>query len=158
MQLFEAVNSQMSCAFGLIRVQWSTKGQRDANQFLIKPVDLGPHFLCFLGGIVPFNTWLTSSWEEKKCCYKLSNWQNDNYFHSKWPSSGSPNSIQVHTLIIHTWEIQGRWERSKQVLERWLRQLIPELSQTSKTKVQFYSGAVRQKSKFQPQLPEIWLQ
>ena len=30
-----------------------------------------------------FNMWLISSWEENKCCYKLSNWQNDNYFHSK---------------------------------------------------------------------------
>ena len=35
----------------------------------------------------PFN-WdllgLISSCEENNCCYKLSNWQNDDYFQSKW--------------------------------------------------------------------------
>ena len=44
----------------------------------------GPHFLCWISGVVPFNTWLISSWEENKCCYKLSNWQNDNNFYLKW--------------------------------------------------------------------------
>ena len=39
----------------------------------------GPHFLRWISGVVPFNTWLISSWEENNCCYKLSN-----YFHSKW--------------------------------------------------------------------------
>ena len=43
----------------------------------------GPHFLCWITGVVPFNTWLISCWEENNCCYKLSNWQNDNYFHTK---------------------------------------------------------------------------
>ena len=32
----------------------------------------GPHFLCWISGVVPFNMWLISSWEENKCCYKLS--------------------------------------------------------------------------------------
>ena len=26
----------------------------------------GPHFLCWISKVVPFNTWLISSWEEKK--------------------------------------------------------------------------------------------
>ena len=34
--------------------------------------NLGPHFLCWILGVVPFSTWLISSWEENKCCYKLS--------------------------------------------------------------------------------------
>ena len=44
----------------------------------------GPHFLCWISGVVPFNTWLISSWEENNCCYKLSNWQNDNFDHFEW--------------------------------------------------------------------------
>jgi hypothetical protein len=46
--------------------------------------NLGPHFLCWISGVAPFNMWLISKWEENKYGYKLSNWQNDNYFHSKW--------------------------------------------------------------------------
>ena len=34
--------------------------------------DYGPLFLCWFLGVVPFNTWHTSSWEENKCYYKLS--------------------------------------------------------------------------------------
>ena len=34
--------------------------------------------------VIPFNTWLISCWEENNFYYKLSNWQNDNCFHSKW--------------------------------------------------------------------------
>ena len=40
--------------------------------------------LCWCFAVGPFSTWLISSSEENKCCYKLSNWQNENYFHSKW--------------------------------------------------------------------------
>ena len=32
----------------------------------------GHHFLCWISGIVPFNIWLISSWEENECCYKMS--------------------------------------------------------------------------------------
>ena len=31
-----------------------------------------PHFLCWILGVVPFNMWPISSWEENNCCYKLS--------------------------------------------------------------------------------------
>ena len=31
---------------------------------------LGPHFLCQISRVVPFKTWLISSWEEINCCYK----------------------------------------------------------------------------------------
>ena len=36
-------------------------------------LDTGPHFLCWISGVVPFNTKLISSWEENNCCYKLGN-------------------------------------------------------------------------------------
>ena len=42
----------------------------------------GSHFLCWISGVVLFNTWLISSWEENNRCYKLSNWQIDNYVFS----------------------------------------------------------------------------
>ena len=42
------------------------------------------HFLCWIFGVVPFNTWLISSWEKNYCCYKLSKWQNDNIDHVVW--------------------------------------------------------------------------
>ena len=45
----------------------------------------GPHFLCWISGVVPFNKWLISSWEENKCCYKLSKCTKGHLFHSKWP-------------------------------------------------------------------------
>ena len=53
-----------------------------------------PHFLCWISGVVPFNSWLISSWEENNCSYKLSNWQTDkmttiftqkyNFEHFEW--------------------------------------------------------------------------
>ena len=45
---------------------------------------LGSYLLCWISRFVPFNTCLISIWEENNYCYKLSNGQNDNYFHSKW--------------------------------------------------------------------------
>ena len=30
-------------------------------------LDTGPHLLCWISGVVPFNMWLISSWEEDKC-------------------------------------------------------------------------------------------
>ena len=45
---------------------------------------IGLHFLCWISGVVPFNTWLISSWEENKCCYKLSKCTKWHLFHSKW--------------------------------------------------------------------------
>ena len=32
---------------------------------------LSPHFLCWISGVVPFNAWLISTWEENECCYEL---------------------------------------------------------------------------------------
>ena len=37
-----------------------------------KAITIGPHFLCWISGVIPFNTWLISSREENK--------QNDIYF------------------------------------------------------------------------------
>ena len=41
---------------------------------------LGPHFLCWILGVVAFNTWFISSWEENSCCYKLSKFTKWNIF------------------------------------------------------------------------------
>ena len=43
----------------------------------------GPHFLSWISGVVPFNTWLISSWE-KKCCSKLSKCTKCHLFPLKW--------------------------------------------------------------------------
>ena len=43
----------------------------------------GPHFLCWYSGVVSFNTWPISSWEENKCCYKLSKCTKWHLFH-RW--------------------------------------------------------------------------
>ena len=40
--------------------------------------------LPFISGVVPFNTWLISSWEANKCCYKLSKCTKWHLFYSKW--------------------------------------------------------------------------
>ena len=45
---------------------------------------LGPRFLCWILGVVPYNTWLISSWEENKCSYKLRKCTKWHLFHSKW--------------------------------------------------------------------------
>ena len=45
---------------------------------------LGFHFMCWMSGVVQFNNWLISSWEENKCCYKLSKCIKWHLFHSKW--------------------------------------------------------------------------
>ena len=46
------------------------------NEFYCYRMDLGPHFLCWILVVVPFNIWHISSWEENNCCYKqLTKWQ-----------------------------------------------------------------------------------
>ena len=45
-------------------------------------IHLGPHFLCWISGVVPFNTWLISNWEDNNCCYKLSKCTKWHLFHS----------------------------------------------------------------------------
>ena len=46
--------------------------------------EIGLHFLCWILGVVPFNTWLISSWEENKCCYELRKCTKWHWCHSKW--------------------------------------------------------------------------
>ena len=91
-------------------------------------------FVLFITMVLVFcvefqDTWLISSWEELNCCYKLSNWQNDNYFHwffklVKWDNS--QNSTQKmrtcvfwvvgHTFIAHQplarWRVAEKWKVS----------------------------------------------
>ena len=49
----------------------------------------GSHFLCWLSGVVPFNTWLISSWDECNC---FTSWATD----SKW----SKLSFWVKIVVI----------------------------------------------------------
>ena len=81
--------------------------------------DQGPHFLCWILGVVPFNTWLISSWEENNCCYKLSNWQNDNYFHSKWqlwPFWVKYMSFYAFAQLVTTFIFFSAWDKSR---DKW---------------------------------------
>ena len=63
----------------------------------------GPHFVCWILGVVPFNMWLISCWEEHKCCYKLSKCTKWHLFHSKWLKLSF-----CHVLNGTTSEIQHR--------------------------------------------------
>ena len=83
---------------------------------VIECFDLGCHFLCWIYGVVPFNTWLISSWEENNCHYKLSNWQNDTYFHSKWqlpPFLGKLMSSCAFALLVTTFIFFSAWDKSR---------------------------------------------
>ena len=65
---------------------------------------LGFHFLCWILGVVPFNMWLISSWEENKYCYKLSKMtpiftQNDNLNTSR-PDYEWNKCYSVHLLCL----------------------------------------------------------
>ena len=82
-------------------------------------IDTGPHVLCWISGVVPFNTWLISTWEENNCFYKLSNWQNDNHFHSKWQLRPFwvkyiPRCHFVHLLsLLTTFLFFSAWDKSR---------------------------------------------
>ena len=60
---------------------------------------IGPHFLYWISGVVPFITWLISNWEENDCCYKLTNWQNDNFDHFEWNIC---HIVHLHSLYQHS--------------------------------------------------------
>ena len=60
---------------------WSRNSTTNHN---LNNFNQGTLFLSWFLGVFPFNKWLISCWEENNYCYKLSNWQNDRYFHSKW--------------------------------------------------------------------------
>ena len=60
---------------------------------------LGPLHLCWFFTVGPFNTWLISSREENKCCYKLSNWQNKQLFSLKMTASTILSEIVVILCI-----------------------------------------------------------
>ena len=57
---------------------------------------LGPHFLCGISGVVQFTMWLISSWEENKCCYKLSKCTKWHLFQKQW----SKLSFWVKIVVI----------------------------------------------------------
>ena len=59
------------------------KSQNSAKSHLSTKGIKGPHFLFWNSGVVPFNTWFISNWQENNCCYKLSNWHSDKYFKLK---------------------------------------------------------------------------
>ena len=45
---------------------------------------IGPYFLCWISGVVPFNTWLISSWEENNVVTSWANAQNGWSCHFEW--------------------------------------------------------------------------
>ena len=63
---------------------WENEWKEIPLWLLVTLIINGTQFLCWFSGVIPFNTWLISSWEENECCFKLSNWQNDDYFLSNW--------------------------------------------------------------------------
>ena len=70
----------------LFLVDWISVDFLSINDFmehLLYRSYFGPHFLCWISGVVPFNTWLISCWEKNKCCYKLSKCKKWHLFHSK---------------------------------------------------------------------------
>ena len=58
--------------------------QRSEEKRFLTERHTASHFLCWIVGVVPFNTWLLLGWEENKCCYKLSKWTKWHVFHTKW--------------------------------------------------------------------------
>ena len=70
----------------------------------------GPHFLCWISGVVPFTTWLISSWEE------LSNWQNDNYVLPKWqlcPFWVKYMTLSAFAQLVTTFIFFSAWDKSR---------------------------------------------
>ena len=57
---------------------------------------MGPHYLCWILGLAPFNVWFISNWEENKCCDKPSKCTKWYPFHSKW----SKLSFWVKIVVI----------------------------------------------------------
>ena len=77
----------------IIVIFWIEKGPST-----IPGANYGSYFLCWILGVVPFNMWLISSWEENNCCYKLSYWQSDNFDHFEWN--------RCHFLPSHIWGLR----------------------------------------------------
>ena len=76
----------------------------------------GPHFLCWISGVVQFNRWLFSNWEENKCRYKLSKCTKWHIFHSK----RSKLSFWVKIIVIlsvaqlgTTFNFFSAWDKSR---------------------------------------------
>ena len=77
---------------------------------------LGPHFLCWISGVVPFNTWLISSWENNKCSYKQSKCTKCHLFHSKWSKLSFWVKIVVILSVAHlvtSFIIFSAWDKSR---------------------------------------------
>ena len=51
-------------------------------------------FSVWILAVIPSNIWLISSWEDKKCCYKLSKYTKWHLFHSK-------RSTYIYFQIVH---------------------------------------------------------
>ena len=89
---------------------------------------LGPLFLSWFLAAVPFNTWLISSWEENKCCYKLRQSTKLHLFHSKWSELSFKVKIvdilsvaQLVTTVIFfsAWDkSRVKWDHSRNSTEK----------------------------------------
>ena len=81
-----------------------------------KPTSIkGPHFLCWISEVVPFNTWPISSWEANKCCYKLSKCPKWHLFHSKWSNLSFWVKIAVIMSVaqlVTTLILFSAWDKS----------------------------------------------
>ena len=92
-------------------------------------------------GVAPFNMWLILNWEEHNCCYKLSNWQNDNYFNSKWQLEWNRFGAFAHlvtTVFSAVDKSRVRWDNSQNTIQKistqelnvlWRASLPPLLTQ-----------------------------
>ena len=85
--------------------------------------NIGPNFLCWISGVVPFNLWLISSWEKIKCCYKLSKCTKWHLFHSKWLKLSfwlkivvilSVAQLVTKVIFFSTWDkSRVKWDNSR---------------------------------------------
>ena len=89
---------------------------------------IGPHFLCWMLGVVPVNTWLVSSWEENKCCNKLSKCTKWHLLHSKWSKLSfwvkkvvisSVAQLVTTDIFFSAWDKSGvKWDNSRNTIQK----------------------------------------
>ena len=66
-------------------------------------------------GVVKFNTWLISIWEENKCCYKMSKCTKWHLFHSKWSFWVKMVVIFSVTQLVTTVILFSVWDSKSSV-------------------------------------------
>ena len=72
--------------------------------------------MCWISGVVPFNTWPISSWVENTSCYKLRKCTKWHIFHSKWSNLSFWVKIAVILSVVQlvtTFIFFSAWDRSR---------------------------------------------